>query len=342
MTDVPGLRELDRLPEGFLAADPAALEDLLGGPALIHLPGRRAPALFVAILQHGNEHTGLRAVQRLLAHAGSRPLPRALSLFVGNVAAARRGVRRLDGQPDFNRVWPGSAEPDGSERRLAEAVTARMRALGVFASVDVHNNTGRNPHYGCVSRLDARTLQLAALFSRIGVFFESTPRGVQSAAFAAFAPAIAIECGTSGEPANDARAAGYLDALLHLSDFPSHPPAPADLELFRTVCAVKVHPDADFAFGDADAPLRFDAAFDRLNFRELPAGHAFAFAKPGAAAPLEAIDDGGRDVAGEVFEVDGGGAVRLRRPLMPAMLTLDARVIRQDCVGYLMERLQAH
>jgi hypothetical protein len=34
-------------------------------------------------------------------------LPRSLSLFVGNTAAAEQGVRHLPEQPDYNRVWPG-------------------------------------------------------------------------------------------------------------------------------------------------------------------------------------------------------------------------------------------
>jgi succinylglutamate desuccinylase len=333
------LRELDHLPAGFLDADPAALSALLGGPALIHLPGRRAPALFVSILLHGNEHTGLRAVQRLLAHAGTRALPRALSILVGNVEAARAGLRRLDGQPDWNRVWPGSAEPDGPERAFADAVVRRMRERGVFAVVDVHNNTGRNPHYGCVTRLDAHTLSLAALFARIAVHFETTPRGTLSAAFASVAPSIAIECGRSGEPANDARAAEYLEACLHLSDWPSHAPVPHDLELFRTLCTLRVRDGVDFAFAPADATLVLDADLDALNFRELAAGAPLGRVRPGAPMPLVAIDDAGRDVAPEVLALDADGVLRLARPLMPAMLTLDARVIRQDCVGYLMARL---
>jgi hypothetical protein len=35
------------------------------------------------------------------------------------------------------------------------------------------------------------------------------------------------------------------------------------------------------------------------------------------------------------------GEIRTTRPFMPAMLTLDERAIRQDCLCYLMERLEA-
>ena len=336
-----GLRIFDGLPEGFLEADPAGLEALLGGPALVFLRGERTPELFISVMLHGNETTGLRAVQQLLRRHLGRPLPRALALFVGNVAAARHGVRRLDDQPDFNRIWPGSVEPEGPERALARRVTETMRERGVFACVDVHNNTGLNPHYGCVSRLDARTLQLAALFSRTAVYFR-TPPGVLSGAFAAFAPAIAIECGKPGEPANDARAAEYLEACLHLSELPAHPVAAHDLSLYHTVCTVRVPEASSLAFEPAQAALTLDAGLDHLNFTDLPAGRRLGRLDRDsirAGPPLLAVDEQGHDVSHVFFTVDPQGVLRLARPATPAMLTLDLRVVRQDCLCYLMERM---
>lgn len=41
------------------------------------------------------------------------------------------------------------------------------------------------------------------------------------------------------------------------------------------------------------------------------------------------------------FFTTANGLLRLRRAAMPAMLTLDARVVRQDCLCYLMERVPA-
>ena len=64
------LRIVERLPSGILDACPADLADLLEGPTLIHLPGRRAEPLFVSILLHGNEDVGLLAVQAWLRNEG--------------------------------------------------------------------------------------------------------------------------------------------------------------------------------------------------------------------------------------------------------------------------------
>ena len=48
-------------------------------------------------------------------------------------------------------------------------------------------------------------------------------------------------------------------------------------------------------------------------------------------------DEDGREVFERYFEVRDG-ELRTRRAVMPAMLTLNERVIRQDCLCYLMER----
>src|SRR5581483_10625584 len=149
------LLELNTLPEGFLSATPQTVHRVLAQPTLLHLPGRRPEPLFVSVLLHGNEGTGLAAVQSVLRARHARELPRALSIFVGNVEAAAQGLRHLDGQPDFNRVWPGTPHGALPEAQLAQQVVEAMTARRVFASIDIHNNTGLNPYYGCVNRLDA-------------------------------------------------------------------------------------------------------------------------------------------------------------------------------------------
>ena len=177
------LKQYDALPHGLLDLPTSRLGEVLPGPALIHLRGRRMPPLFVSVLLHGNEDTGWLAAQAVLLKYTASGLPRALSLFIGNIEAARSGQRRLDGQPDYNRVWPGSEQAHPAESAMMQKVVDTMRARGVFASIDIHNNTGLNPHYACVNRLDHEFLHLALLFSRIVVYF-IRKRGVQSAGLA--------------------------------------------------------------------------------------------------------------------------------------------------------------
>ncbi len=331
------LTQLDALPPGLLTLPAARLGEVLAGPTLIHLAGRRTPPLFASVLLHGNEDTGWLAAQAVLRKYADAELPRALSLFIGNVEAARAGMRRLDGQPDYNRVWPGSEAAHPAEKAMMREVVEAMRARGVFASVDIHNNTGLNPHYACVNRLDPHFLHLATLFSRIVVYFVR-PRGVQSAAFAELCPAVTVECGKPGTPGSVEHAAAYLEACLHLSEFPTHPVAPHDIDLFHTVATVRVPDGLSFGFDAPAADISFVPELDHYNFRELGHGEGFGRVQPGSAAALLAIDDDGADIGAQLFDYRDG-RIALKRRLMPAMLTRDERVIRQDCLCYLMERI---
>jgi hypothetical protein len=54
--------------------------------------------------------------------------------------------------------------------------------------------------------------------------------------------------------------------------------------------------------------------------------------------PLIAQDEYGNDVTADFFTIQNGD-LQINRHTMPSMLTLDERVIRQDCLCYLMERI---
>ncbi|MGD8235222.1 MAG: peptidase M14, partial [Chromatiales bacterium] len=87
--DLQMLTIINSIPEGLLDLEASRLANILDGPTLIHLDGRRDDTLFVSALLHGNEPTGWEAVRRLLkeydAGGGDKPLPRNMSLFIGNV-----------------------------------------------------------------------------------------------------------------------------------------------------------------------------------------------------------------------------------------------------------------
>ncbi|ANB01263.1 M14 family metallopeptidase [Ectothiorhodospira sp. BSL-9] len=331
------LRYHDTLPEGFTQTPPGQIHELLPEPTLIHLQGRREPPLFISVLLHGNEPVGLQAVQALLRDLPAAGLPRSLYLFVGNVQAAAQGVRRLPGQPDFNRVWPGTEHPECAETALMRQVVDTVTQGPLFASVDVHNNTGLNPHYACVNRLDNRFLQLATLFGRTVVYF-IRPRGVQSMALAAHCPAVTLECGKPEDAHGIEHARDYLHACLNLADIPDSPVAHHDLDLFHTVAQVKIPDSVKISFTPGEAELIFDPDLDHMNFRELPSGTVLARVNSKQQLRLVAHDEQGVDVTPRYFETIRDRLVLTRR-VMPSMLTLDETIIRQDCLCYLMERM---
>ena len=329
---------LDHIPDGLLEKPAPALYQQLNGPTLIHLEGRDPRPLFVSVLQHGNEDAGWEAVRRLLrARYRQDRLPRSLSLLIGNVAAARYRRRRLDGQPDFNRCWPGGAHSDNETGALFRQITDHMRERQPFASIDIHNNTGLNPHYAAVTHIQEHTLRLAAQFCSTVVFFTS-PTGVQTSAFNAFCPALTLECGQAGVVHGTDHAMTFLEYCLRLRDISTAVLDPRELRLFNTVATVYVAPGTEFGFLPEQRPLSFVANLDHLNFIELPAGTLLGHHQGNGRACLQALDNNENDVTEATFDFSNG-EIRTRMALMPSMLTPDERVIRQDCLCYLMRRV---
>jgi len=329
----PTLTLLNEIPTGLLDLPARDLHTLLPGPTLIHLAGRRPRPLFVSVLLHGNETSGWEAMRAVLREYAARELPRALSLFIGNIEAARDGRRHLDHQIDFNRAWNEGNTP---EHRTMAAVVAEMRARRVELSIDIHNNTGHNPHYGCVNSTAEPYLQLARLFSRNIVYF-LRPDSVQSMAFAQLCPAVTVECGRADASSGAEHAAEFVRAVLNLSAMPTHPIAPRDIDVFHTVATVKVNPTCRFTYGDEACDMRFEPELDHMNFAEVSPGTRIASLTEDFPDPLIVIDENGETVTERYFEV-GRGAITFRRSTIPAMITLDLEVIRQDCLCYLMER----
>lgn len=330
------LQQFTDLPAGLLDILVENLHELIPQPTLFHLPGRQSDALFVSVLLHGNEPTGFLALQRLLQKYHQQTLPRPLSILFGNTQAARLNLRRLDGQPDFNRVWPGTDLPESNERHWAEQIVAAMRQRKVFASIDIHNNTGLNPHYACVNKLDNDFLQLGALFGRLLVHF-THPKGTQAAAFAEFCPAVTLECGRPGQEHGTEHAFEFLDSCLHLAEIPPHPVAKQDVEIYHTVAQVTIADNVTFSFSDETADLYLNHDLERMNFTAILAGTALGKTSH-AHLPVIAKNENGDDITKRFFRNDAQQLV-ITRPTMPSMLTLDERVIRQDCLCYLMERI---
>jgi hypothetical protein len=322
------------LPQGLLDLEAHELYKKLDGPTLFHLEGRRRSPLFVSVLLHGNEPVGWEAIRRLLRQYQAQPLPRALSLFIGNVTAARYHLRRLEGQPDHNRIWAPGNTP---EHAMAAQVYEEMTKRGLFASIDIHNNSGLNPHYACVNKLESPFLHLATLFNRTVIYFVR-PQGVQSLAFAELGPSVTLECGQPGSPQGVAHAAEYLMACIHLAELPAHPVSKRDIELFHTVAVVRAAPGVRVGFHGADLDLRLVEDLDQLNFQELPANTLLGWQHTGQKLLLEVTDEEDREVSARYFCLDGT-ELRTCRPVMPSMLTREVRIIRQDCLCYLMERI---
>lgn len=324
---------LKQIPDTILRLSSREVRQIFPEPCLIEIEGASSQTVFLSVLLHGNETTGFSVLQRLARWLRDHRLPRTLLIFVGNVHAAEAGLRHLTDQPDFNRIWNGGSTP---EHALAQSVLAELRSRDLFAAIDIHNNTGRNPLYGCINSLTPQFLHLASLFSPTLVYFRNPP-SVISMALSELCPAVTVESGRPGEPAGIERAFDLVHDTLHLSRFRT---AGHDRELtvYRTVGRMEIEPGWRIGFSpSSDAPLRFPAEMDSWNFSPKQAGTHWAdLARAGR--PLRVLDEQRLDLTDQFFTYENGALV-LSRDATPSMITLETAIIQDDCFGYLMEEI---
>ena len=328
------LNEMNHIPDAFLDTKAEDLHDILQAPTLIHLEGLNPQPLFICTLLHGNETTGLYAIQRLLKKYQDKPLPRAISLFIGNIAAARENQRRLDTQDDYNRIWPGSHHNNSSEKDMMQIVTNIMEKKKPFASIDIHNNTGKNPHYGCINILNPHGLVLASEFSDIAVYF-TDPKGVQSSAFSDFCPSIVLECGQASDRSGEDHALTYLENILQMDNLSSQDSN--KLKLYHTIARVLI--PKTVSIGDSASDICLSTALEDKNFHQIQPGTEFASVNSSKEKLIIVSSESHEDITSEYMDtVDG--KILFKKPITLSMFTTSERAIRQDCVCYFMEELR--
>ncbi|NIP99403.1 MAG: peptidase M14 [Nitrospinaceae bacterium] len=327
---------LDELPEGMLEAGTENLHEILDGPTLLRIPGKKEPALFVSTLLHGDEPTGFLATQKLLNEYRARKeaLPRTLWLFLGNIPAARENQRHLPGQPDFNRIWNGGSRP---EHRLAENLTALLRSSELFAAIDIHNTSGRNPHYACVNKLDPAIINLGKLFSSMIVYF-TRPEEVISRALSEFCTAITIESGLAHDPYGVEHVSNFLRQCLNLDRIPDTLPNPEEPEVYHSIARIEVPETSRIGFGDTpgETDFNFVENLESMNFIEQAENTLLGWRR-NPQMHLAVVNEQGQDVS-ESFIHYKNGEIRLLRCVVPSMFTTHTINILDDCLGYLMQR----
>ncbi|MFK8137624.1 MAG: M14 family metallopeptidase [Bdellovibrionales bacterium] len=320
-----------QLPERFVHCHMHQLVEILPGPSLIDIKGRdSSKTMFVSIILHGNEPTGLYAIQKFLKHFGGIP-PVNLCLLVGNVFAAEHGVRMLHGQPDFNRIWNGDTS---LEEQWASQVKKYVLEKNPFVVVDLHNNTGRNPHYACINQLDDSLYRLSGAFNNQVVYFE-TPKETLSIAFSEDVPAVTLECGLPHDLDGVDRAFNYLVQLAELGDL-ERLPQNKDFVLYEVQSKITVKNGFDIFVGDktTDNAVSFLRDLDEFNFNFLSEGTVIGRALS-EETPLKVVDAAGLDVHDLYLRYEFGKII-VNQDVVPSMISLDPRIISQDCLGYLM------
>ncbi len=344
------IKILNQLPENILNLDANQLHQCVDTHTIVKLQGKIQRPLFISILQHGDETTGWDALKVFLNNHLDK-LPRSLCIYFGNIEAAAQNLRQLDGQVDFNRCWPGRHNRQDQTAKIMAEVTAMAKAMNPFASVDIHNNSGRNPHYSGINSLNGDFVNLASLFSDTMIHFTS-PDGIQSGAFADFCPAVTIECGQSGTADGIEQTVTFLENLIHLPNLHEVPGIAEHQDVMNIFATVKVKPGHPFAVGQHKNNAQFVIPndLDAHNFHMLKPGVSFGqlyqsteqqiHEQQAPVMPFIVTDQLGHDITEQYFEINTDQQVVLKHAVMPAMITQSERAIKLDCLCYLMRPLK--
>jgi len=332
------VKQLNSLPNGLLNLTADQLYTKIDNHTLVHLKGKIERPVFISILQHGDEYTGWDALKDYLNNH-QHVLPRSLSILFGNVEAARYNVRQLDNQPDFNRSWPSHLKPNYPIAQAMQEITDIMQQRHPFASVDIHNNSGRNPHYSGINCLNEEFLNLASLFSDTMIYFTS-PYGIQSGAFAKFCPSVTVECGLSGASDGTEQTHTFLELLLSQSNLLQVPGILEHQKVYKIHATVKVKKEIDISFEQHHHGFMLVRDLDILNFHPIDTGEEFGRLSQKLAddkiMPFIVTDNKNNDITDQYFTINGD-EICSNNHFVPSMITQNIKAIRNDCLCYIMQ-----
>lgn len=336
------IKQLNNLPAGLLELTADQLYTKIDNHTLIHLKGKIERPVFISILQHGDEYTGWNALKDFLKNH-KHHLPRSMTILFGNIQAARFNVRQLDNQPDFNRSWPSILNLDYPIAKVMTEITDIMRERNPFASVDLHNNSGRNPHYSGINSLDEEFLNLASLFSDTMIYF-TTPLGIQSGAFAKFCPSVTVECGLSGASDGNEQTHTFLELLFDQYNLKKVPGILEHEKVYKVKATVKIKPEISISFQQEDVDFGLVEDLDVLNFKVMNEGETFGKLSQklvdNNTMPFIVTDHDNQDITSDYFKIVRN-KVCCANSFVPSMITQNINAIRLDCLCYIMQPIKA-
>lgn len=308
----------DQFDDRLLDVEARELHRFLTGATVFDLRKAALRPVFVSTLLHGNETSGWDAVRRFISDYPDA----SIVLLIGNVHAAAQDVRHLPSEVDFNRIW--------QQQPWHSYLNDLLEAFQPWCGIDIHNNSGPNPHYSVVTDLSSSTLALATLFSNKVIFTDHT-LDILAHAVSSFCPALTIETGTVDDPDSVLRAYGFLKELNEIRQVPES--IQCNLETYATVGIVKVASEN----GRLENYPSFDESLQRKSFKTLPAGSPFIDFLPTGwqVSVLDPAHD--LDLTHDFLDFRDSQAF-LKRDVVMSMFTHKPLLAIQDCVCYFLKK----
>jgi len=315
------------LTESFFDLKATDIHYLFKSPTLVHINKWRGQPIFLSCLIHGNENAGLYAIQKILKKYKATEN---IIIFIGNPMAAAENKRHLDSQTDLNRVWD---KKFFNQQPMTEKLYNYVKEHKPYAAIDIHNTTGKNPHFSCINYQEEKFYKFAKLFGGPILYFKN-PSAVLANILGEFCPSITIECGLPDAEAGVAKAYKYIDSILeNKNNFLGNVKCPP--YIYRTIAKIKPTESFDIGLNENTLSLNFD--LEDFNFKTMPAGTVLG-EQTSDKPTIEVLSNSLEDNYSQYFEVKNNMLI-VKKDIIPAMITLRKKIIEQDCLCYIIERL---
>ena len=110
----------------------------------------------------------------------------------------------------------------------------------------------------------------------------------------------------------------------------------SEIDIYHTVGRMKFTLDSTIDFGFEENTLNdysIVSDVEKFNFKELSRGELFAYSKKPESFFTEALDE-------EDYFETRGDKIFIKKSFIPAMITKNITIIKDDCFGYIMEKYQ--
>ncbi|MFB6108108.1 MAG: succinylglutamate desuccinylase/aspartoacylase family protein [Haloplanus sp.] len=212
------------------------------------------PDVAVVAAVHGDEPCGPQAVEELLADPPA--FDRGVKFVVANERALERDVRYVD--DDLNRSFPGDADAESHEKRLAADLLAELEGC---TTLSLHSTQSYADPFALV---DAVSPETAAVCSRLPVDAVVETDAYAEGRLIDYPGTVEVECGRQWSESAARNARDVVEAFLGATGvLPSAAADPRDVPVFRMTGRV---PKA--AADDYEVFVE--------NFEEVPRGTQFA------------------------------------------------------------------
>ena len=305
----------------------------LEGPTLIDVPGTdHSRYRAIVTLLHGNEPSGLKAVDQLLRH---NIIPATdLTIIIASVNAALHppvlSHRFLPWEADMNRCFDPPCITD--QNRLAEAIITELDTRKPEAVVDTHNTSAHSEPFA-VCLADTESIrQLTGIFADNLVVMDQTlgtllERGNMDN------PWLTVEFGGIMDPRADTLAFETLVSFITSQELFEQPSKP--MQTLYHPLRLEIVEDARIHYSSSvihNSHITMFNTIDQLNFQRIEAGTPLGWLSPDGLEWFRIR--GGNKEKVENYFCNNNGFLTTRKPFTLFMSTTDPYIAQKDCLLY--------